>query len=145
MTEPLPADVNCERCEAIVDRDDETDEDWYEGPCIEQGLVRVLHAGSAEGVDRCGELVVKDADGMQHTFKIHVTHQFPIPEGAYTLLGSSINLLWQVGEFWVVGRSLPDWQRFEKLSVIRIPDEGERKRLDQCGVVQWGPEKFYLL
>ncbi|PBL01937.1 hypothetical protein ARMGADRAFT_232916 [Armillaria gallica] len=142
MTEPLPEDVDCY---GFVDRHDETDEDWYNcGPCIEQGFVQGLHAGSVEGVDRCGELVVKDADGKQHTFKIRVTHQFPIPEGAYTLLGDF--WLWdreKARKFWVVGRSLPD-RRFEKLSVIKIPDEEERKRLYQCGVVQWGL-KIYLL
>ncbi|PBK73178.1 hypothetical protein ARMSODRAFT_719335 [Armillaria solidipes] len=141
MTEPLPADDVY--CRGFVDCDDETDKDWCEGPCIEQGFVRGLNTGSAEGVDRCGELVVKDADGMQYTFKIRVTHQFPIPEGAYTLLGS-FTTEWgfkQAMEFWVVGRSLPD-RRFEKLSVIRIPDE---RRLNQCGIVQWGLERIYLL
>ncbi|PBK73164.1 hypothetical protein ARMSODRAFT_1015958 [Armillaria solidipes] len=137
MMEPLPAD---DSCDGYVNRDDETDEDWHEGPCIEQGFVRGLNAGLAEGVDRCGELIVKDADGMQHTFKICVTHQFPIPEGAYTLLGSftdpwDLQATKEVTEFWVVGRSLPD-QRFEKLSVIRIPDKGERERLYQCGVLE---------
>ncbi|SJL01412.1 uncharacterized protein ARMOST_04734 [Armillaria ostoyae] len=143
MTEPLPADVYCE---GFIGHYDKTDEDWYMGPCIEHGLVQGLNAGSAEGVDRCGELVVKDADGMQYTFNICVTHQFPIPEGAYTLLGSFTTSQWvfkEVGGFWVVGRSLPD-HRFEKLSVIRIPDKGERERLDQCGIVQWGL-KTYLL
>ncbi len=142
MTEPLPADVYCD---GFVRHNDETDEDWDNGPCIEQGYVRGLNMGSAEGVNRCGELVVKDADGMQHTFKIRVTHQFPIPEGAYTLL-CSFNP-WddkEVREFWVVGRSLPD-RRFEKLSVIRIPDEGERQRLKQCGIVQWELKKICLL
>ncbi|KAK0242207.1 hypothetical protein EDD85DRAFT_279877 [Armillaria nabsnona] len=144
MTEPLPADAGCD---GLISRDDKTDEDWYKGPCIKQGFVQGLHAGSAEGVDRCGELVVTTGTFRmrRHTFKIRVTHQFPIPEGAYTLLGSSDT--WdpkEVREFWVVGRSLPD-QRFEKLSVIRIPDEGERERLDQCGVVQWGLKKIYLL
>ncbi|SJL01424.1 uncharacterized protein ARMOST_04746 [Armillaria ostoyae] len=142
MTEPLPADVDCD---GFVYRDGETDEDWYKGPCIEHGFVRGLHTGSAEGVDRCGELVVKDADGMQHTFKICVTHQFPIPEGAYTLLGSS-PAHWgfkEVREFWVIGQSLPG-QRFEKLSVIRIPDEGERERLNQCVIVQRGLRTYLL-
>ncbi|KAK0453051.1 hypothetical protein EV421DRAFT_646886 [Armillaria borealis] len=144
MTEPLPADAGCR---GFVYRDDEMDEDWYEGlSVIKQGFVRGLNTGSAEGVDRCGELVVKGTLRMRrHTFNICVTHQVPIPEGVYTLLGGS--KLWdpkEVREFWVVGRSLPD-RRFEKLSVIRIPDEGERKRLDQCGIVQWGYERIYLL
>ncbi|KAK0453072.1 hypothetical protein EV421DRAFT_1701261 [Armillaria borealis] len=57
MMEPLPADDDCW---GFVRHDDETDEDLYEGPCIEQGFVRGLNTGSAEGVDRYGELVVKD-------------------------------------------------------------------------------------
>ncbi|PBL01963.1 hypothetical protein ARMGADRAFT_1005415 [Armillaria gallica] len=153
MTEPLPADVD--RCDGFVRHDDETNEDWYEGPRIKQGFVRGLHVGSAEGVDRYGELVVRGTLRMRrHTFKICATHQFPIPEGTYTLLGSfspyrrSPAYGWGsekvTREFWVVGRSLPN-QRFEKLSVIRIPDKGERERLDQCGVVQWGLKKIYLL
>ncbi|KAK0242213.1 hypothetical protein EDD85DRAFT_946357 [Armillaria nabsnona] len=64
MTECLPADVDCE---GFIDHDNKTDEDWYEGPYIEQGFVRGLNARSAEGVDRGGELVVKDTDGMQRT------------------------------------------------------------------------------
>ncbi|KAK0191488.1 hypothetical protein F5146DRAFT_603268 [Armillaria mellea] len=130
MSQPLPAD---DYCYGDVERDDETDEDWYEGCCIEQGLVQGLNAGSAEGVDRCGELVVKDPYGMQHTFKILTTHQFLIPEGPYTLLG--VPWFSDLAVFWVVGRTLPD-QRFEKLSVITIPDKGERKRLHQCGLAQ---------
>ncbi|PBK92037.1 hypothetical protein ARMGADRAFT_1031496 [Armillaria gallica] len=85
MTEPLPTGI--EYCSS-VERNDNTDEDCVEGPCIEQGLLRRLDEGSADGVDRQGELVVKDADGMAHTFKICVTHQFPIPEDTYTLLRS---------------------------------------------------------
>ncbi|KAK0185751.1 hypothetical protein F5146DRAFT_191375 [Armillaria mellea] len=141
MSEPLPADDECYK---LLERDDEMDEDWYEGPCIKQGFVRGLNA-SAEGVDRRGELVVKDADGMQHTFKILATHKFLIPEGPHTLLGAFFtfrNPHRRVFQ-WVVGRSLPD-QRFEKLSVITVPDEGERERLRQCGFVQWGL-KTYLL
>ncbi|PBK81264.1 hypothetical protein ARMGADRAFT_783206 [Armillaria gallica] len=117
MKQPLPKDVDF--LSPRVQHDDETDEDWYEGPCIEKGHVRVFDAGSAEGCDRYGELVVKAADGIEHTFKIHVTHRFPIPEDTYTLLGAK--------GFWAIGRRLPD-RRFEKVSVI-VMDDQERWKL----------------
>ncbi len=107
MTEPLPADVFCH---GYVRRYDETDEDWYKGPCIKQGFVRGLRTGSAEGVDRCGKLIVTTGTfrKRRHTFKIRATHQFPIPEGTYALLGSfNPWVRKEVTEFWVVGRSLP--------------------------------------
>ncbi len=98
-------------------------EDWFDGLCIEKGHVRVFDAGSAEGRDRCGELVVKAADGIKHTFKIHVTHQFPIPEDTYTLLSDLLHR-----RFWAIGRRLPD-QRFEKVSVIVMDDLDNKERI----------------
>ncbi len=112
MKQPLPKDADY--LSTCVQHDNETDEDWFEGHCIEKGHVRVFDAGSAEGRDRCGELVVKAAYGIAHTFKIHVTHRFPIPEDTYTLLGD-MYLPYQ----WAIGRRLPN-QRFEKVSVIEI-------------------------
>ncbi|SJL15008.1 uncharacterized protein ARMOST_18489 [Armillaria ostoyae] len=125
MTEPLP--TYGISCSGGVERDDETDEDWFEGPCIEKGHVRGLD-GSAERDDLReirGELVVEGADGMAHTFPIHVNHRYPIPEDTYVLLGvraafSDSSTPCQ----WVVGRRLPD-QRFEKVSVFGIYS-GER-------------------
>ncbi|KAK0438756.1 hypothetical protein EV421DRAFT_1822937, partial [Armillaria borealis] len=113
MKQPLPKDVN--NLYAYVWRDNRTDEDWLDGHCIEKGHVRVFDAGSAEGHDRCGELVVKAAGKIARTFKIHVTHQFPIPEDTYTLLGGALY------RSWAIGRRLPD-QRFEKVSVIVMDD-----------------------
>ncbi|KAK0438762.1 hypothetical protein EV421DRAFT_938706 [Armillaria borealis] len=120
MMEPLPKDVDF--LYAHVWRDDKTDEDWFEGYCIEKGYVRVFDAGPAEGCDRCGELVVTAADGIAHTFKIHVTHRFPIPEDTYTLLSNP----WS--HQLAVGRRLPD-QRFEKVSVIVMDLREERLQL----------------
>ncbi|PBK84268.1 hypothetical protein ARMGADRAFT_1088498 [Armillaria gallica] len=122
MMEPLPEDVDF--LSTCVQHDNKTDEDWFEEPCIEKGHVRVFDTGSAEGHGRCGELVVKAADGIAHTFKIHVTHQFPIPEDTYTLLGNRRLC------FWAVGRRLPDL-RFEKVSVIVMDDLDyeERRKL----------------
>ncbi len=78
MTETLPAYVDYF---GAVEHDDEMDEDWVEGLCIEKGLLQGLDMPSNEGVDRWGELVVTDVEGMAHPFKIHVTHQLPIPGG----------------------------------------------------------------
>ncbi|KAK0470914.1 hypothetical protein IW261DRAFT_1425595 [Armillaria novae-zelandiae] len=100
-----------------VTHNDEMDEDSYYGLCIQKGYVRAFDTGSTENEDRCGELVVQAADGIPHTFKIHITHRLPIPEDTYTLFNGgghhiSINR-------WVIGRQLPK-QRFEKVSIIAI-------------------------
>ncbi len=126
MKQPLPKDVSY--LNTYVRRDDKTDEDSFDGWCIEMGHVRVFDAGSAEGRDRCGELVVEAADGIAHTFKIHVTHRFPIPEDTYTLLGNFLR------PCWAVGRRLPD-QRFEKVSVIVMDDWNEGQRLEDLSLV----------
>ncbi|KAK0431813.1 hypothetical protein EV421DRAFT_135449 [Armillaria borealis] len=120
MTEPLPTYTI--RCSGGVERDDETDEDWFEGPCIEKGHVRGLDVVSAEGVaednDSWGELVVEGADGMAHTFSIYVRHRYPIPEDTYVLLGVRAAFSDSSAPYrWVIGRRLPD-QRFEKVSVF---------------------------
>ncbi|KAK0216692.1 hypothetical protein EDD85DRAFT_782005 [Armillaria nabsnona] len=47
MMEPLPMGI--EYCTS-VEHSDNTDEDFIEGPCIEQGLLRGLDKGSADGV-----------------------------------------------------------------------------------------------
>ncbi|SJL08918.1 uncharacterized protein ARMOST_12292 [Armillaria ostoyae] len=120
MKQPLPKDVDY--LSTRVQHDNDTDEDWFDGHCIEKGHVRGFDMGSAEGYDRCGELVVKAADGIVHKFKIRVTHRFPIPEDTYTLLGDNLH------HFWAVGRRLPD-QRFEKVSVIVMDNLIEAGRL----------------
>ncbi|KAK0449091.1 uncharacterized protein EV420DRAFT_1312942 [Desarmillaria tabescens] len=129
MTEPLPVDANCV---GSVQHDDEKDEEWYEGPCIEKGCVQGLEAGSAEGHDRCGELVVEDVDGMVHTFKIIATHQYPILDGSYTLLGDN-DPDDEPSEYWAVGQQLPE-QRFEKVSVFAMADIEEARRFNKLGI-----------
>ncbi|KAK0211956.1 hypothetical protein IW262DRAFT_1485949 [Armillaria fumosa] len=114
MMEPLPEDVA--DLGAWVHHDDETDGDLFEGLCIEKGYVWGFNTGSIEGGDRYGKVVVH-ADGIVYRFKIHVTHQFPIPDNMYTLLGGDPLLSSQ----WAIGRRLPD-QRFEKVSVIVMDD-----------------------
>ncbi len=130
MKQPLPKDVGVRFPFVHVRHHDETDEDWFYGCCIEKGHVRGFNAGSAEGRDRCGELVVKAADGIVYTFKIRVTHRFPIPEDTYTLLGDIhpwVDDTLAIYQSWAVGRRLPD-QRFEKVSVIMMDDLDNQER-----------------
>ncbi|PBK64174.1 hypothetical protein ARMSODRAFT_1023343 [Armillaria solidipes] len=118
MTEHLPDG----HCYGYVNYDHMTGEDWYKGHCIEKGFVWGLNVESAEGSDRCGELVVKDTNGIAHTFKIHIIHQYLISKDVYTLL-ADLN-----GRTWAVGRRLPG-QKFEKVSVFTMDGLKEAKRL----------------
>ncbi|SJL15504.1 uncharacterized protein ARMOST_19004 [Armillaria ostoyae] len=119
MTESLPVD---KYCEGYLSRDNKTDEDSLYVTCIETGRVRGLDVELAEGVVRCGELVVESAGGMLHTFTIRATHQIPILEDMYTLISDT----WR--HYWAVGRRLPG-RRFEKVSVIAIDDGEDLYRL----------------
>ncbi len=105
MTEPLP---NAVVFYNDVEYDKETGEDQFEGYCIEKGLVHGLDVVSAEGCDRYGKLVVEDANGITHTFKNHVTHQYLIPEDVYTLLWNFSKFDSSTsGKTCAVGRRLP--------------------------------------
>ncbi|KAK0474693.1 hypothetical protein EDD18DRAFT_1090383 [Armillaria luteobubalina] len=103
MTADLPTNVNYDSGE--VWHDDKTDEDWVVGLCIERGFLQGLDAASADGIDQAGVLVVQDVDRIVHTFKIHVMHQFPIPEDEYTLLcpKSTLTLTTKHPKHWAVG------------------------------------------
>ncbi|SJL05273.1 uncharacterized protein ARMOST_08639 [Armillaria ostoyae] len=118
-------------------RDGDVDE-WWEVPHIKRGFVRGLAVAGVEGINRHGKLVVEDADGMAHAFNILASHQYPIPEGTYTLLGSYPFTVSQEGkiywpQYWVVGRRLPS-KRFEKVSVFKMTDSDEIKRLEKLGL-----------
>ncbi|KAK0457739.1 uncharacterized protein EV420DRAFT_1270972 [Desarmillaria tabescens] len=135
MTGPLPANADWL---GSVDHDDSTHVDWYEGPCIEKGLVQGLDVGS-EGGDRYGELVVDGVDGMAHTFKILVTHQFPIPKDTYAMLGTHAQDYGNTirdPQYWAIGRRLPE-ERFEKASVFIMNDLQEVKRLPRTWKLLW--------
>lgn len=132
---PLPVD---EHSATGVGHDEETNEDWCEGLCIEKGRVQGL-AVTSEAV-RYGELVVEDADGITHSFKIHAAHQSPIPDDTYTLLGADAHAFVSEGiihtgwlQRWVVGRRLPE-QKFEKVSVFTMSDGSEMMRLEHLGI-----------
>ncbi|SJL05337.1 uncharacterized protein ARMOST_08704 [Armillaria ostoyae] len=117
MTESLPHHEY--DLAAYVERDDD---DWCEGLHIERGFVHGLAEGGEEGMDRCGELVVEDAHGIAHTFGILASHQYPIPEDTYTLLGSDPYYRGEMclPQYWVIGRRLPS-KKFEKVSVFNVP------------------------
>ncbi len=131
MTKPLPNDSDLVHS---VERDDD---DWCEGFNIESGFVRGLAVGGEEGIDRCGELIVRDADGTAHTFNILASHQYPIPEDTYMLLGSSPKHTYideiRTPQYWVVGRRLPS-KTFEKVSVFKMTDLNEIKQLIELGL-----------
>ncbi len=122
MTRSLPVDPPCS---GLVEHNDVTDDDCYEGFCIEKGFVQGLNTRSAEEVNQHGELLIEDAKGRKHTFKVYAIHQYLIPEDSYTLLGVK-DYQSDILRYWVIGQRLPD-QRFEKVSVFEMTDlEGER-------------------
>ncbi|SJL08095.1 uncharacterized protein ARMOST_11457 [Armillaria ostoyae] len=65
---------------------------------------------------RVGQLVVKDYTRTECSFKITASHQHPIPDGTYTLLGTMAKLS---GIHWVIGRRLPDG-RLQKVSIAQM-------------------------
>ncbi|KAK0488099.1 hypothetical protein EDD18DRAFT_1466534 [Armillaria luteobubalina] len=136
MKEPLPQSGSLTIAQMDVVRNDGMDEDSYTGLCIQKGYVRGFDTGSAENHVRCGELVIEAADGIAHTFKIHVTHGLPIPEDTYTLLGGNRRSI----KYWVVGRQLPD-QRFEKVSVVATDYDD----LFSCGLEEFTEYRRFVL
>ncbi|KAK0437293.1 uncharacterized protein EV420DRAFT_1487162 [Desarmillaria tabescens] len=101
--------------------------DYHDGFCIESANVEGLFLGEPTKPDRYGRMIVIDHTGTSHVLNVVAMHQHPIPEGPYTTIGS------RTMEYWVVGRRIPK-RRFEKVSVIRIPNKDERKRLKELGV-----------
>ncbi|KAK0429557.1 hypothetical protein EV421DRAFT_2025957 [Armillaria borealis] len=121
------------------------DVDRCQGFCVENGFVCGLAALGLPGTHRYGELLVKDAHRIQHVFNITATHQYPIPEGTYTLIGPDEfywhmceGLPWSVEQErahpvpWVVGRRLSD-KSFEKLSVLTMATDVAKRVLDVTG------------
>ncbi|KAK0464809.1 hypothetical protein IW261DRAFT_1166668 [Armillaria novae-zelandiae] len=129
MTKSLPNVTDSLDWVAFVGRDDD---DWCEELHIERGFVRALAEGNVERIDRRGELVVEDADGKAHVFNILASHQYPIPEDIYALLGSTPLFSWngeiRSPQYWVVGQRLSS-KRFEKVSVFKMTDLDEINRL----------------
>ncbi|KAK0202261.1 hypothetical protein DFS33DRAFT_1353766 [Desarmillaria ectypa] len=113
---------------------EEIDADFYIGCHIDSGDVRGLADASIGDEDRRGELIVKDHFGTPHTFGIIAKHQYPIPEGSYTLLGSWSSTVIRSEDHWVVG-SLKQDGKFQKISVFEMECH-EGYRLAELGVAK---------
>lgn len=109
---------------AEVLRTDNPDADSYMGYYIESGNVQGLSEVPEEPKHRQGELVLSDATGAPHTLKIVAEHEYPIPNGSYTLLGSSHRYV--APDLWVVGKLREDG-KFENFSVFRSADDEQVK------------------
>ncbi|PBL01400.1 hypothetical protein ARMGADRAFT_1073687 [Armillaria gallica] len=123
-------------------------DDLYRGLPIKRGIVRGLAVGGVKGSDRYGELVVEDVRGIAHIFNIVASHQYPIPEDTYTLLGIHPAFMRDRhhGQYWVVGRlsnKRAHYKRFEKVSVFQMADLEEIERIyELCSSVK--PRSFIL-
>ncbi|PBK92226.1 hypothetical protein ARMGADRAFT_1081005 [Armillaria gallica] len=142
MKKPLPVNAISYM---DVQQDGMTGDDCYEGPCVDKGFVQGLAVGGMEKVARHGELIVKHADGIEHTFNIIAHHGYSIPEDTYTLLGTfTMNLIKFLPchniqpkvqtQYWVIGRRLSGG-KFEKVSVLEMDNE-EVKRLHTLRIVE---------
>ncbi|PBK69878.1 hypothetical protein ARMSODRAFT_1018618 [Armillaria solidipes] len=130
MTKPMPTEEDPTNWSVfIVYRIEEMDVDYCsDWKSIEEVLVRGLAV--VEGSDRCGKLIVYDRrhDGrvFEHAFNITATHKYPIPDNTYTLMCPFRTVV--PAPYCVVGRRLTR-ESFEKVSVLKFPDEEEWTRL----------------
>ncbi|KAK0439103.1 hypothetical protein EV421DRAFT_1906116 [Armillaria borealis] len=100
--------------------------------CIENVLVQNLAVGDVKGFVRHGRFVV--ADEKYYSFNAVAPHQYPIPEGMYTLICAHM----ETG-YWVVGKGLLDDHRmpiFEKVSVFEMDNRYEIEALIDLGVAK---------
>ncbi len=110
---------------------------WHHGPRIKLGEVCGLADQSHDGNPRQGDLVVKDGTGAPHRIKVVANHQYQIPQGWYTLIGNNGDADVFM-KYWVLGhqRKLKVRNGFEKLSVICIEDNDERRKLQNLGITK---------
>ncbi|SJL02755.1 uncharacterized protein ARMOST_06091 [Armillaria ostoyae] len=108
-----------------IGRTDETDVDWYQGPCIDSVIVWGLADTSIKESPRRGKLIfIDDTKDLAYTCNILADHQYSIPNDSYTLIGCERHTYHSrhiegLSKLWVVGRKRPDG-KFEKLSVVRV-------------------------
>ncbi len=132
-----------------VRRTEETDSDWHEGPYIDSGYVQGLANVSEEGgdrQDRQGELIIREHTGEPHTFKILASHEYPIPDDSYVLLGAvtrcDLELDFEYVDMihWVAGKRQDD--KFKKWSVFSMADAEEGRRLRDLRIAKPGVSTF---
>ncbi|PBK64191.1 hypothetical protein ARMSODRAFT_1023356 [Armillaria solidipes] len=87
----------------------------YDGWCIESVQVQGLATPAA--APRKGCLIVQTLKGEEHRYEISAGHQYPIPDGVYTLLCSRQSKPTSCA----VGKMLPN-QTFIKTSVFKVID-----------------------
>ncbi|SJL15041.1 uncharacterized protein ARMOST_18523 [Armillaria ostoyae] len=113
-------------------RNEEVDVDYHQLFCIDNVIVEGL-AVKYETARRGQFIVTKEGSHGSHSFRIVTGHQYPIPEGKYTLINAHME-----SQYWVVGKRLPD-QRFEKVSVFEMNSSDDIKVLMDLGVAKWSP------
>ncbi|KAK0192157.1 hypothetical protein F5146DRAFT_999398 [Armillaria mellea] len=94
---------------ARVRRDGDGSIDTLRCSCIESGYLQGLAQGESE---------------IPSTLEVAATHQWPIPDGFYALVGTP-----NYSEFWVVGQFTNG--RFSKVSVVRLAVEGTREQIQK--------------
>ncbi len=113
-------------------RNEEVDVDYHQLFCIDNVIVEGL-AVKYETARRGRFIVTKEGSHESHSFRIVAGHQYPIPEGKYTLINAHM-----ASEYWVVGKRSPD-QRFEKVSVFQMNSSDKIKELKDLGVAKRSP------
>ncbi len=121
----------------------EKDGDWCGGPRMDACHVRGLADESQKSprladesllwpYRQYGKLNVKDSSGGEHTIDIYAEHEYPIPDGLYTLLGVIGDSLQVKRSFWVVGKVDGPEGRFRKVSVVTMEESctGRLKNLN---------------
>ncbi|PBK79669.1 hypothetical protein ARMGADRAFT_117984 [Armillaria gallica] len=86
----------------------------YNGWCIQSAQVQGL--ATLVAAPREGHLIVQTPNREEHQYKIHTGHQYPIPDGVYSLLCDQNNTHQTLC---VVGKMLPN-RTFLKTSVFKI-------------------------
>ncbi|KAK0449080.1 uncharacterized protein EV420DRAFT_1647113 [Desarmillaria tabescens] len=135
---------------ADVERHEETDSDWYDRMCIEEGRVQGLSAEDPKGSLRHGKLVVKDKTGTLHSLEVVAAHLYDIPDDSYKLIasgqrknGAFVTRAPSTEIHWVAGRRLPE-QKFEKVSVFTMRDAEEIQMLKKLRITKRSIQNYLV-
>ncbi|KAK0193165.1 hypothetical protein F5146DRAFT_1192674, partial [Armillaria mellea] len=127
MTEMLPkSSLNKELYTPKIDRKKKGGDKYY-GLRIDSCTVEGFGAKSPV-IPQRGELHV-NAGLKKHTFKIVAYHAYLIPDGKYTLIGTSKQSSTMEGVIWVVGKIEVLGKKFKKVSVLTMADKQQEEKL----------------